>query len=127
MSDQLRAFLTLVLVVKNQAPYLKELLEDSGELISSLVSDYEIVVIDNASDDDSVGVLKSLVGENGIPSLQTYALTKEVDADIAAWVGLENALGDFVAVVDPCNDDIGFLPVMHDKAVNGQPAGINIG
>jgi hypothetical protein len=34
-------------------------------------------------------------------------------------VGLENALGDFVAVIDPLLDDIDFLPEMLDKAVRG--------
>jgi glycosyltransferase involved in cell wall biosynthesis len=46
-------------------------------------------------------------------------LTKEVDADTASWVGLENALGDFVAVIDPLADDIEFLPEMLEKAVSG--------
>jgi hypothetical protein len=48
-----------------------------------------------------------------------YALIKEVDADTASWVGLENALGDFVAVLDPQADDIAFLPEMLDKAATG--------
>jgi hypothetical protein len=47
--------------------------------------------------------------------LQVYALTKEVSADTAAWVGLENALGDFVAVLDPLTDDITFIPEMLEK------------
>jgi hypothetical protein len=51
--------------------------------------------------------------------LQVYALTKEVDADTASWVGLENALGDFVAVIDPLIDDINFVPQMLDQAVAG--------
>ena len=39
--------------------------------------------------------------------------------DTASWVGLENALGDFIAVIDPLADDIAFLPSMLDKAVSG--------
>ena len=68
-----------------------------------LVSEYEIIVVDNASDDNSVTVLKNLTEEDGLANIQVFALAKEVDADMAAWVGLENALGDFVAVVDPNN------------------------
>jgi hypothetical protein len=64
-------------------------------------------------------VLKTLTREDGLPNLQIYALTKEVDADTASWVGLENALGDFVAVIDPLADDIEFLPEMLEKAVSG--------
>jgi hypothetical protein len=112
-------FLSVVFVVRNQSAHIEELLSDAATGISSIASDYELIIVDNASDDDSVSVLKNLTGENGLPNLQVYALTKEVDADTASWVGLENALGDFVAVIDPMADDIGFLPEMLDKAVSG--------
>lgn len=112
-------FLSIVFVVRNQSAHAEKILSDAASCIASLVSDYEIIIVDNASDDDSISVLKKLTGENGLPNLQIYALTKEVDADTASWVGLENALGDFVAVIDPLADDIGFLPEMLDKAVSG--------
>lgn len=112
-------FLSVVFVVRNQSANIKKILSDATTEIASLVSDYELIVIDNSSDDDSISVLRTLTKENGLPNLQVYALTKEVDADTASWVGLENALGDFVAVIDPLADDIGFLPEMLDKAVSG--------
>jgi hypothetical protein len=112
-------FLSVVFVIRNQSVQLKKVLSDAGASISSLVNDYELIVVDNASDDDSVRVLRNLTGEDGQPNLQAYALTKEVDTDTASWVGLENALGDFIAVIDPFADDIGFLPEMLDKAVSG--------
>jgi len=112
-------FLSVVLVVRNQSAQLEQLLSEAASSISTLVSDYELIIVDNASDDDSVSVLKNLTREDGHPNLQVYALTKVVDADTASWVGLENALGDFVAVIDPLADDIGFLPEMLDKAVSG--------
>lgn len=112
-------FLSVVLVVRNQSNELHSILTDIASAIGTLVSDYELIIVDNASDDDSVATLKKLTAEGGQPNLQVYALTKEVDADTASWVGLENALGDFVAVLDPLVDDIGFLPEMLDKAVSG--------
>lgn len=112
-------FLSVVFIVRNQSNHLGSILTDAVERMSTLVSDYELIVVDNASDDDSISILKSLTTENGLPNLQVYALTKEVDADTAAWAGLENALGDFVVVIDPLMDDIGFLPEMLDKAVSG--------
>lgn len=112
-------FLSIVFVVRNQSAHTQKTLSDAASCIASLVSDYEIIIVDNASDDDSISVLKTLTAENGLPNLQIYALTKEVDADTASWVGLENALGDFVAVIDPLADDIEFLPEMLDKAVSG--------
>ena len=112
-------FLSVVLVVRNQSKELYSILSDSATLISALVKDYELIVIDNASNDDSVAVLKNLTSESGLPNLQIYALTKEVDSDTATWVGLESALGDFVAVIDPTTDDINFLPSMLEQAVEG--------
>lgn len=119
MISQLPIFLSLVITVRNQANQIQSLLAEVSRMLGELVSDYEIVVVDNASDDDSILRLKGLTGSDGLPNLQVYALTKEVDADTAAWVGMENALGDFVAVIDPLTDDISFLPEMLDKAVTG--------
>ena len=112
-------FLSVVFIARNQSDHIEEMLLDAATGISSLVSDYELIIVDNASDDDSVSVLKKLTGENGQPNLQVYALAKEVDADTASWVGVENALGDFIAVIDPLVDSIGFLPEMLDRAVSG--------
>lgn len=112
-------FLTVVFVVRNQAPTLENALHAASDRLSSLVSDYELLIVDNASDDDSIAVLRRLTGEAGLPNLQVYALTKEVDADTAAWVGLENALGDFVAVIDPLRDDLTFLPSLLERALTG--------
>jgi len=112
-------FLSVVLVVRNQSAQLEKTLKDAEAGLAELVSDYELIIVDNASNDDSVSVLKALTGERGLANLQVYALTKEVDADTASWVGLENALGDFVAVIDLLADDIHFLPEMLDKAVHG--------
>jgi hypothetical protein len=83
------------------------------------VSDHEIIIVDNASNDQSVAGLRNLTGEGGLANVQVYALTKEVDGDTASWVGLENALGDFVVVIDPLADDVAFLPQMLDHAMQG--------
>jgi glycosyltransferase involved in cell wall biosynthesis len=112
-------FLTVVFVLRNQAGQLEKIISDAAAGLVSLVSDYELIIVDNASDDASISILKNLTAENGQPNLQVYALTKEVDNETASWVGLEKALGDFVAVIDPLTDDPGFLGEMLDKAGDG--------
>ena len=111
--------LSVVFVVRNQATELQSALERAAAVVGPLVSDYELIIVDNASSDDSVACLKQLTSINGLPNLQVYALTKEVDSDTAAWVGLENALGDFAVVIDPETDDIAFLPEMLKHAAEG--------
>ncbi|MET3106073.1 hypothetical protein AAKU67_000550 [Oxalobacteraceae bacterium GrIS 2.11] len=112
-------FLSVVYVVRNQSSQTKDVITEVSSYIGSLVSDYEFIIVDNASEDESISVLKSLTAEDGLPNLQVYALTKRVDSDTAAWVGLENALGDFIVVIDLMADDIGFLPEMLARAVSG--------
>ncbi len=112
-------FLSVVFVIRNQSSELESMLTKASEVVEPLVSDYELVVVDNASDDDSIDRLRRLTGEGGLCNLQVFALTKTVEEDVASWVGLENSLGDFVAVIDPFADDIGFLPTMLDKALGG--------
>jgi len=112
-------FLSVVLVVRNQADQLKNIVSNLSDKISPHVSEYELIIVDNASDDESVKVLKELTSPEGLPNLQVYALTKEVNSDKAAWVGVESALGDFVAAIDPLTDDIAFLPSMLEKCVSG--------
>ena len=112
-------FLSVVVVVRNQREALQAILSDAVRQLEPLVSDFELIVVDNASSDDSVAALRDLIGESGFPNVQVYALTQEVNADTAFWVGLENALGDFVAVLDPMADDLAFLPEMLERAVQG--------
>lgn len=112
-------FLSVVLVVRNQERDLESLVLKATGVLAKLATDFELIIVDNASSDASIAALKRLTGESGEANLQVYALSKEVDADTASWVGLENALGDFVAVIDPLADDIDFLPEMLDKASSG--------
>lgn len=112
-------FLSVVCVLRNQSGVLDQIVRDVGREVERLVSDYELIIVDNASTDESLRVIRGLTGPSGESNLQVYALTKEVDADTASWVGLENALGDFVVVIDPLLEDIRFLPEMLDQAVSG--------
>lgn len=112
-------FLSVVFILRNQANEIEDILSKATESISSVVADYELIVVDNASNDNSVAVLKQVTSIAGLANVQVYTLTKEVDSDTAAWVGLENALGDFVAVIDPVHDDVMFIQDMLKQAVSG--------
>ena len=42
------------------------------------LSDYEIILVDNASSDNSLEKLKELTQDDGFPNLQIFALTKHI-------------------------------------------------
>ena len=56
-------FLSVVLVLRNQSAELHAIIEQMTTTVAPLVSDYELIIVDNASDDDSVAALKQLTGE----------------------------------------------------------------
>jgi glycosyltransferase involved in cell wall biosynthesis len=109
----------VVLVVRNASGQLGSLLKTASAVASKLVGDYELILIDNGSEDETVTVLKDLAGPSGIPNLQVFTLTSQVDNDSASWAGVENAIGDYVMVVDPLLDDINFAPMLLNQAAKG--------
>lgn len=117
--EQMPIFLSVVVLTRNCDSCLDGQMRKIFASIANLARDHELIVIDNASTDESVAVLKKLTGAGGIPNMQAFTLTKEVDADTAASVGLEHALGDYVAVIDPLLDQIDFIGEMLRTASEG--------
>jgi len=119
MPTKLPALLSVVVVARNLGAALETELRALSSRLTSISTDYELIVVDNASSDDSVAILRMLAGPQGLANLQVYCLAKQVDFDSAAWAGAENALGDFVAVFDPMNEDAEILPAMMELATLG--------
>lgn len=117
MSHQV--FLSIVCVLRQNAETLEDLIKKLASSVTDVVTDYEIVIIDNGSSDNSVEILKRLTQADGLPNLQVFALTKEVESDVASWAGIESSLGDYVAIIDPLIDDVEFLPEMLESAISG--------
>lgn len=112
-------FLSVVLPIRNFSNDTKYFLENFIKDLNDLVSDYELIIVDNASVDNTIHVLKGLAELKSFPNMQVYALRREVDFDAAAWVGIENALGDYVVVINYLIDEVSFVPTMIDNALNG--------
>jgi polyisoprenyl-phosphate glycosyltransferase len=118
MSTPLPALLSVVVVLRNESGSLARRLAALSGILAALVTDHELIVVDNGSSDDSVAQLRVLAA-GGLPNLQVYCLTKEVDFDTACWAGIENALGDYVAAVDLLREDPAFLRQMLETAMLG--------
>lgn len=115
----LPALLSVVVVLRDEEARIEPLVRQLASEFATLATDYELIVVDNGSRDASVERLRALTAADGVPNLQIFCLTKEVDFDTAAWAGVENALGDYVAVLDPLREDPKFLPRLIEAATEG--------
>jgi glycosyltransferase involved in cell wall biosynthesis len=111
--------LSVVVVVQDRASDVRALAMQLTERLSALASPYELVFVDNGSRDETLAELRRMTRDGALPDLQVYALHRTVDKDVAAWAGVENALGDYVAVVEPEEGAIGTIAPMLAAAEGG--------
>ena len=117
-STQIPVLLSVVLVAQNDADLIPGIIRSTGEMASRLVSDYEIVIVDNGSTDTTSEVLRELTTDGGEANLQVYTLAGRVDDLTARWVGVENSLGDIVVCLDPRQGDLDQLELLTSQAAN---------
>jgi glycosyltransferase involved in cell wall biosynthesis len=113
------SFISIVMVVRNQEKYLLDFLWKAINLLESSARDYELILIDNGSFDNTVSIISEAIHEKNYQNLQVFILAKQVEEDTAICIGLENALGDFVVVIDSISDDLAFIPKMLEKTTEG--------
>lgn len=105
-----QVLLSVVIVVQGWSDRINEVVSDVARHVASLVSDYEIILIDNGSSGDSVAHYRAMTRADGQPNVQVYRLLNEVQQEVAAWAGVENSLGDYVLVYDPFHENLEPLP-----------------
>lgn len=112
-------FVSVICPFKNASDNLKKEVLEIGHCLRQSVDDYEIILLDNASTDNSNHILRELTKENGEPNIQVFTLTKEVAFDTAAWAGLANCLGDLAIVYDIQKDQIEIVDELINQASQG--------
>ncbi|MBT5050278.1 MAG: glycosyltransferase [Rhodospirillaceae bacterium] len=113
MTQKFDTLVSTVLVVRDGEPYIHALVIAIQKILSDTVTDYEIVVVDNTSGDGTVSVLEAL--SNELPNLQVYCLSAQVNDDLARIAGIQQAIGDYVILLDPY-DDISQIPALLERA-----------
>lgn len=111
--------LSIIVVVQDQAGEVPAIARQLSRALDALATHYEIVFVDNGSRDETLSELRRLTRSAEFSDVQVYALHRAVDKDVAAWAGVENALGDYVAVVETDDAAIRVIAPMLAAATGG--------
>ena len=117
-------FVSVVLSCKDQAEDLKNKVRPINDLLSKNYVDFEIVIIDNHSFDDSETYITSLLTE--LESIRYIRLSSEVSADVSLSARLENAIGDFVVLFDISTDPVYVIENVVEKSLAGSDVVIGV-
>jgi len=105
---------SIVAPVYNSAPILPELIARIEAVFSKLNADFEIIIVDDASTDDSWQTLCKLKEANR-PHLRIFRLAHNFGQPIATTCGIHHSKGKKILTLD---DDLQHLPEEIPKLIN---------
>ena len=108
---------SVVIVTHNAAKFLPGFLQKLSDVMAQHFKDYEVIVVDDASQDNTAEIVAASQKQHN--NIQFYALSPRVGLAIASVAGLDNAIGDYVIMLDPLRDPTDKIPEMVAKALDG--------
>ncbi len=101
----------------NDADIITETVTEIAETIQHEYEFFEILIIDNASTDDSVEKIRAL--QTTIPNIRLIVLSRNNGTEIGFTAALENSIGDYVVLLDIEHDPPSLIPTLVAAAVDG--------
>jgi glycosyltransferase involved in cell wall biosynthesis len=96
--------ISVVVVLENDAAVVESLLDELSGHMREHFRFYEIVLVDDASNDGSWNVICSLLKK--IQNVRYMRLSRCFGADVAMSAGVESAIGDYVVTMNPKYDPV---------------------
>ena len=116
-------FVSVVAPLRDDAPIVRGFVEDVIGVLRASYTNYELVLVDDGSHDETVDVVLQLLKEQ--ECVRLVRLSREFGEEIAITAGLDSVIGDFVVVMLPNTDPPALIPTFVQKVRTG--AGIAFG
>ena len=108
---------SIVIPLQQDAKILKGLVEDIDRTIGQAFRFFEIVLVDDGSQDDTPAVVGEILKRT--QRIRYMKLSRPFGRDVALSAGIESAIGDFVVTMDPLCDPVGVIPDMIELCRKG--------
>jgi glycosyltransferase involved in cell wall biosynthesis len=100
--EKVDVFVSVVAPLHNHGAVVADFVKDVYDLLDSHYANYEIVLIDDASQDDTIEQIRRVL--RGFRCVRVLRLSREMGAELALLAGLESAIGDYVVTMDANSD-----------------------
>jgi polyisoprenyl-phosphate glycosyltransferase len=107
-------FVSTVIPLDNDADIVAAAVRDVSQVLRKSYTNYELILVDDGSSDDTKQVLNDLVSDE--ECLRVFVFARRFGLEIAIACGLDNAIGDVVVVLRPECDPPALIPEFVDQA-----------
>lgn len=117
-------FISVISVLSNDSDIFVPFLKETVSVLSSTYENYEFVLVDNDSKDNTRTIMDKLLREHDC--IRYIRLSRQFDVETAISAGLDTVIGDIIVILEPECDPPKLIPYMVEKVkeTNGVVFGI---
>ena len=108
--------ISLICITQNDNNIIHDILQNINNVLYKNYPNYEILVIDNYSDDDTVKRIREI--HQKIPHIRIIQLSKRYSTELALTAGLDNCIGDYAVLFNIYTDPPDMIPTLIDKLIS---------
>ena len=110
-------FVSVVAPLWNDADIVEEFVAETTHVLRENYANYELVLVDDGSTDDTVKVVGDLLQR--YESIRLICLSRRFGGEIAIAAGFDSVIGDFIVVMQPASDPPALIPEIVERARRG--------
>ncbi len=110
-------FVSVVAPLDRDADIVEAFVEEVSLVLKRAYENYELVLVDDGSDDETVPKVSGLLSRH--PCIRLVRLSRAFGRETAISAGLDSAIGDFVVVMIPEDDPPDLIPQMVERCRKG--------
>ncbi|MFZ3122409.1 MAG: glycosyltransferase [Thermodesulfovibrionales bacterium] len=104
-------------IIRNDSEIIDSYIKETIDILKKSFTNYELVLIDNGSTDDSVSKIKKM--QLSIENIRLIILSRQYHDEIAYTAALEQCIGDFVVLMDINTDPPSLIPELVKNCIEG--------
>jgi glycosyltransferase involved in cell wall biosynthesis len=116
-------FVSVIAPLSNDAEILRDFVTEVSTVLRPRYANYEVVLVDDGSTDQTASVLKDLLAE--LDCLRVVRLSRRFGRDSAILAGMESCIGDYIVIIMPESDPPSLIPELITRCRAG--AGVIVG